>query len=199
MAGAIIPLYLTGVVTAGTGFTLELALAAAGVVLGLIAVALMTVYTNPRSSRPVSRAKAGYAALWINVIAARPAFSYGSTLWFGPQLANWMTRNAVSAAAIDRRAYLHGGHDDGHENPRTPGWHAAARECHGAGGRLVSRCRGLRCRPLNEPDVSVSAGRRCRPALRSGRLPKSTTRRAYVESSVTYAESAGASSFIDGS
>jgi hypothetical protein len=100
MAGAIIPIYLKAVVTTGTGFTLELALGAAGVVFGLVASALMTVYRSPRTNKAVSRAKAGYAALWVGVIGARAAFSYGSTHWFGQQISHWMAQNAVSAAAI---------------------------------------------------------------------------------------------------
>jgi hypothetical protein len=100
LAGAIIPIYLKAVATTGTGFTLELALGAAGVVFGLVAVALTTVYRSPRTNQPVSRAKAGYAALWVGVIGARAAFSYGSTHWFAPQISHWMTRNAVSSAAI---------------------------------------------------------------------------------------------------
>jgi hypothetical protein len=100
VAGLIIPLYLKGVTTAGTGLTLEIALAAAGVVFGLIATALMTVYRSPKTNRPVSRAGAAYAALWVVVIGARAAFSYGALHWFGPQLGHWMIRNAVTSAAI---------------------------------------------------------------------------------------------------
>jgi uncharacterized membrane protein YidH (DUF202 family) len=100
MAGAIIPLYLKAVTTAGTGLTLEIALAAAGVVLGLVAITLMTVYRSPTTGKPVSRTGFGYAALWTIVIGARAAFSYGSLHWFGPQLEHWMTRNAVTGAAI---------------------------------------------------------------------------------------------------
>jgi hypothetical protein len=100
LAGAIIPIYLKAVATTGTGFTLELALGAAGVVFGLAAVALMTVYRSPTTDKPVSMAKAGYAALWVGVIGARAAFSYGSIHWFGPQISHWMIQNAVSASAI---------------------------------------------------------------------------------------------------
>jgi len=100
IAGAIIPLYLKTVSTAGAGLTLEIALAAAGIVLGLVAAALMSVYRSPTTGRPVSRTGAGYAVLWIVVIGARAAFSYGATHWFGPQLSHWMTTNAVSSAAI---------------------------------------------------------------------------------------------------
>jgi hypothetical protein len=100
VAGLIIPLYLKAVVTTGTGLTLELALAAAGVALGLAGNSLMKVYRSPKTNQPVSRAGAGYAALWISVIGARAAFSYGALHWFAPQLSDWMIRHAVSGAAI---------------------------------------------------------------------------------------------------
>jgi hypothetical protein len=100
IAGAIIPLYLKAVTTTGTGLTLEVALGAAGIVLGLIATMLVTVYRSPKTGKPVSRAGAPYAILWTLVIGARAAFSYGATHWFGPQLGHWMTTNGVSSAAI---------------------------------------------------------------------------------------------------
>jgi hypothetical protein len=100
IAGLIIPIYLKAVVTSGTGLTLEIALAAAGVLFGLIATALMTVYRSPKTNKPVSRAGAGYAALWVGVVGARAAFSYGALHWFSPQLGHWMLRNSVTSAAI---------------------------------------------------------------------------------------------------
>ena len=100
IAGAIVPLYLRGMTGTGTGLTLELALAAAGILLGLGAVGLMTVYRSPRTGKPVSRAGWGYAWLWTLVIGARALFSYGSTNWFGPELGHWMTRHAVTTAAL---------------------------------------------------------------------------------------------------
>ena len=39
-------------------------------------------------------------ALWVVVIGARTAFSYGSVHWFGPQLDSWMTQHAVTSAAL---------------------------------------------------------------------------------------------------
>jgi hypothetical protein len=63
-------------------------------VLGLIATKLMTVYCSPDTGKAVSRTAVGYAALWAAVIGARAAFSYGSTHWFGSQLASWMARTA---------------------------------------------------------------------------------------------------------
>lgn len=97
---AVVPLFLEKITTHGGGLTLEIALAAAGIVLGLVATALMTVYRSPRTGKPVSRTGAGYAALWTVVIGARAAFSYGSFHWFGPQLGHWMISNAVTADAI---------------------------------------------------------------------------------------------------
>jgi hypothetical protein len=97
---AVVPLFLEKVTTHGTGLTLEVALAAAGIVLGLVATALTTVYRSPETGKPVSRAGAGYAALWIVVVGARAAFSYGSLHWFSPQLGHWMISNAVTASAI---------------------------------------------------------------------------------------------------
>jgi hypothetical protein len=100
MAAVIIPLYLKGPSTHATGLVLELALAAAGILLGLAATGLMTVYRSPRTSGPVSRAGWGYAALWVLVIGARSAFSFGSVHWFGPQLGHWMTHQAVTSNAL---------------------------------------------------------------------------------------------------
>ena len=95
-----VAIFIKAVTTTGTGLTLELALGATGLVLGLAATALMSVYRSPRTHKPVSRAGFGYAALWVVVIGARTAFSYGSVHWFGPQLGHWMTQHAVTSAAI---------------------------------------------------------------------------------------------------
>jgi hypothetical protein len=63
-------------------------------------VSLMTIYRSPTSSKPVSRAGAAYAGLWIAVIGTRALFTYGSSNWFGPQLDHWMIRNSVTGDAI---------------------------------------------------------------------------------------------------
>ena len=42
----------------------------------------------------------GYAMLWIVIIGARSAFSYGSAHWFGPQLGTWMAAHHVISGAI---------------------------------------------------------------------------------------------------
>jgi hypothetical protein len=100
LAGVIVPIYLKSLTTHGTGLYLELAGTAAGILLGLMATGLMKVYRSPKTSRPASRAGFGYAILWIIIIGARSAFSYGSAHWFGPQLGTWMTAHHVVSAAI---------------------------------------------------------------------------------------------------
>jgi hypothetical protein len=99
-SGVAVAIFIKAVTTSGNGLTLELLLAAVGVVLGAVATLLMTVYRSPRTHRPVSRAGWGYAALWIVVIGARTAFSYGSVHWFSHQLGQWMTQHAVTTAAL---------------------------------------------------------------------------------------------------
>jgi hypothetical protein len=93
-------IFAKAVTTTGAGLTLELALGAGGIALGLAATAMMNVYRSPTTHQPVSRAGLGYALLWIAVIGARSAFSYGSVHWFGHQLGTWMNQHSVTTAAI---------------------------------------------------------------------------------------------------
>lgn len=99
-AAAIVPLFISRPVAHGTGLTVELAGVAAGLVGGLLALALMGVYRSPQTGRPVSRATAPYAILWIVVIAARACFSYGAEHWFPSQLDHWAFAHQVTSAAI---------------------------------------------------------------------------------------------------
>jgi hypothetical protein len=100
LAAAIVPLYLTTFATHGTGLGLEVVGAIGGLLAGIAAASLTHVYRSPTTDQPVSRAGAGYAALWVTVIGARAAFSYGSVNWFGASLGHWMTRHDVSVGAI---------------------------------------------------------------------------------------------------
>ena len=100
LAGGVIPLFVERPVTHGTGLSIELAAVAAGLLGGLAALGLMRVYRSPRTGKAVSRATAPYAALWILVIGARAAFSYGSSHWFSSQLTNWCITHQVTGAAI---------------------------------------------------------------------------------------------------
>jgi hypothetical protein len=99
-AAVIIPLFVDRPVTHGTGLVVEIAGVIAGLLGGLAAVALMDVYRSPETGRPVSRAGVPYALLWIVVIGARAAFSYGAVHWFEGPLVSWAIANQVSVAAL---------------------------------------------------------------------------------------------------
>jgi hypothetical protein len=99
-AVVIVPLFVSQPVTHGAGLAVEIAGVVAGLLGGLAAVALMGVYRSPETGRPVSRAGAPYASLWIAVIGARAAFSYGAAHWFTAQLVGWAVANQVTEAAI---------------------------------------------------------------------------------------------------
>jgi hypothetical protein len=86
--------------THGGGLTVELAGVAAGLILGLAAVALMRVSRSEETGRPVSSAGWGYALLWTAVIGARALFSYGAYHWFANQLGSWLAANSILGAAI---------------------------------------------------------------------------------------------------
>lgn len=100
IAAGIIPLFISPVVTHGSGLAVELAGAAAGLLGGLAAIALTGVYRSPKTGKPVSSAGWGYALLWIVVVGARAAFSYGASHWFPAQLAQWCAAHQVTGAAI---------------------------------------------------------------------------------------------------
>jgi hypothetical protein len=99
-AAVIVPLYVARPVTHGTGLAVEIAGAIAGLLGGLAAAALMGVYRSPKTGRPVTRAAAPYAILWIAVVGARAAFSYGSQHWFRAPLVSWAAAHQVTVAAI---------------------------------------------------------------------------------------------------
>ena len=99
-AAVIIPLFIKNPATHGNGLTVEIAGTVAGLLVGLAAAALMGVYRSPETGRPVSRAGAPYAALWIVIVGARAAFSYGAEHWFAGPLVSWAVANQVSVAAI---------------------------------------------------------------------------------------------------
>jgi hypothetical protein len=106
MAATIVPIYLTALATAGTGLTLEIVGAVAGLLLGLVATSAMTVYRSPKTGQPVSRAGLAYAAIWTIVIGARASFSYGANHWFGRQLGTWMGHHSVTADDITNALIL---------------------------------------------------------------------------------------------
>jgi hypothetical protein len=100
IAAAIVPLFLEKVTTHGGGLSVEIAGTAAGVIGGLIALALIRVYRSETTGKPVTAAGLGYALLWIVVIGGRALFSYGANHWFDHQLGGWLTTNSIPSAAI---------------------------------------------------------------------------------------------------
>jgi hypothetical protein len=99
-AAVIIPLYVKGMATSGHGLQLELAGAAAGLVMGLIAAARMRVTAGSEPGTAVSRAGAGYAAVWAGVTGARLFFDYGSHHLFAAQLVHFGTTYQITVAAL---------------------------------------------------------------------------------------------------
>jgi hypothetical protein len=100
LAAAIVPMFLEALATHGTGLALEIGGGVAGAALGLSATRLMRVRLDASSGRPVTRAAAGYAALWTTVILARSCFSIGSIHWFNHALVTWSVAHQLTGAAI---------------------------------------------------------------------------------------------------
>src|SRR3984957_1271217 len=98
-AVVIVPFFFKGVATSGNGLLLELAAIAAGLVLGVLAAALMSGFVDGRPGKVPSRAGLPYALLWIAVVGARIYFAYGAQHVFSAQLVQWGTTNHITVNA----------------------------------------------------------------------------------------------------
>lgn len=101
VAAAIVPLFIKSPAGSGNGLVLEIALAAAGVLLGLVAAGgLIRIRVEPSTRKPTSVAGFGYAAFWFAVIGARLLFTYGSNHWYQSQIGQWLLTNHISVNAL---------------------------------------------------------------------------------------------------
>jgi hypothetical protein len=82
------------------GLLVELGGLAAGLLGGVLVSALMHVYRSPKTGKPASASGLPYALVWIVIVAARAAFSWGTVHWFPTQIDQWCYTHQVTAAAI---------------------------------------------------------------------------------------------------
>lgn len=106
IAAVVAAFWVRGVSLSGNALWVELAAVGAGIVLGLVASALIRVSVNPGGSA-YSRAGVPYAVLWVVVVGARLWFAYGSSHEFSRQLGSWLfTERVTGDVLVDSLVFL---------------------------------------------------------------------------------------------
>jgi len=99
-AAVIVPFFFKGLATSGNGLLIELAGIVAGLALGVLAAALMRVFADDATGRPMTTAGLPYALFWVVIVAARLYFAYGAQHVFSQQLGMWLYTSHITVAAL---------------------------------------------------------------------------------------------------
>jgi hypothetical protein len=91
--------YLQSIPTAGNDMDFYLWCAAAGLVFGALAAAMMRVSRDVTTGQIVTEAGVGFAAVWLAVFGGRLAFAYAATHGFGPTVARFSIDHVLTAAS----------------------------------------------------------------------------------------------------
>jgi len=98
IAAVIAAFWISGVAGSGTGLWVELAGIGTGIVLGLVAAALMRVYAD--GGRWYSYAALPYALLWVAVVGSRLWFAYAANHDIRVPLGTWMFAHRLTSGAL---------------------------------------------------------------------------------------------------